>query len=514
MSGYVFLLLLSGLLFLVFKFLPRRGLPLPPGPKTYPIVGNIPQLPTKFPWKQFHEWTKQYGPIFRLLAGRDTIIVLGSYETAHELLDKRSTNFSSRPYMPMAGELLCHGMHTLLRPWDAQCKLHKRMAAPLLSTAASRRYIPLQELESLHMLRELHNSNDFVPALHRYAASVMFSLVYGFRIETLNDPAMLAAHEIQKNFTTSMKQGYWAVDAIPALRHLPEWMAPFKQKARRWYEFESRRHLENLHQARNRPAWNWTKELLASKEANEVPELEIAYDAGILVDAGLDTTGQTLEMFVMIAINHPEKVALAQTELDRIVGRDRLPTFNDSSSLPYVSAFIEEVLRWRPLVVAGVPHSNLHEDTYMGYRIPKGSVVIATSWSIHMDPSIYGDPEAFRPERWLEKGDEPLPNVSFGYGRRICAGMTIARQSVFTVISRLLWSFDIQAPLDQFGKRVQVDPMALTDFFVIKPEPFQATFTPRHNRTLKVLSKGLENSEADLGKLLDSIHASDVTKDG
>lgn len=69
-------------------------------------------MPKSHSFKHFHTWTKQYGPIFRLLAGKDTIIVLGDQATAHELLNKRSANYSDRPRLPMASELLYNGDHS------------------------------------------------------------------------------------------------------------------------------------------------------------------------------------------------------------------------------------------------------------------------------------------------------------------------------------------------------------------------------------------------------------------
>lgn len=45
---------------------------------------------------------------------------------------------------------------------------------------------------------------------------------------------------------------------------------------------------------------------------------------------------------------HPEFQKLAQDEIDRVVGKDRLPTMSDRSQLPYVDAIIKETMRWHP----------------------------------------------------------------------------------------------------------------------------------------------------------------------
>lgn len=499
--------------------------PLPPGPPALPLLGNILQLPRRESWRQYDLWKQEYGSIYRLIAGKDTIIVLGNWETAHELLNKRSSNYSSRPRCPMAFDLLYKKMHTLLRPSGHEFAMHKRAAAPLVAPRSARLYIPLQQMESLRAMRyllehatsqevtvelevsnkakDMDNHEAVKRALNCFAASVIFSLVYGFPVDASNAPVMASAHVVQHNFVEAMKPGTWPCDILPALNYLPDWLAPWKRKASEWFEYEKAHHLRNLRRGKASPSWNWTKELLAGKNSHQFSELELAYDMGILADAGLDTTGQTIEMFVMIAVTHPLQVLRAQTELDDVVGRGRLPAHSDKEKLPYTCAFIEEVTRWRPLTIAGVPHSNLREDVYNGYRIPKGSVIIPNVWSIHGDAAVYGDPELFRPERWLEKPQ--LPNASFGFGRRVCVGETIARQSLFITISHLLWTFRFDKALDENNRVIEVDTLDLTDYFVVRPKPFPFRLSPRFSEVSSIIQQTWSETDTDVTSLLTKI---------
>jgi len=68
----------------------------------------------------------------------------------------------------------------------------------------------------------------------------------------------------------------------------------------------------------------------------------------------------------------PDVQRRAQEELDRVVGNDRLPDFNDRPHLPYVDAIYHEVLRFAPPANIGVPHALTEDDTYEGYFLPKG----------------------------------------------------------------------------------------------------------------------------------------------
>ena len=51
--------------------------------------------------------------------------------------------------------------------------------------------------------------------------------------------------------------------------------------------------------------------------------------------------------FVLAMIAYPEKQRKCQEELERVIGRSRMPTLADQDSLPYVRATVRELLRWR-----------------------------------------------------------------------------------------------------------------------------------------------------------------------
>jgi hypothetical protein len=72
---------------------------LPPGPPPLPLIGNLHQAPKKFIWLTFKKWVDQYGPLVSVDFVGTRLILVGDYETARDLLDKRSSIYSSRPRM-------------------------------------------------------------------------------------------------------------------------------------------------------------------------------------------------------------------------------------------------------------------------------------------------------------------------------------------------------------------------------------------------------------------------------
>lgn len=94
----------------------------------------------------------------------------------------------------------------------------------------------------------------------------------------------------------------------------------------------------------------------------EVSFLELAYNVGITFMAGTDTVSINLEFFTLAILLNPRVQRKAQAELYRVVGSERLPAFSDKDSLPYVNSIIQEVLRWRPVLASGFPHSVMQDD--------------------------------------------------------------------------------------------------------------------------------------------------------
>ena len=88
----------------------KRSAGLPPGPRTLPIIGNLHLMPTFKPYKKFAEWGMTYGPIYSLMVGSNPLIMLQSQKIAKDLLDKRGSNYSSRPDLYVLSDLSSRGL--------------------------------------------------------------------------------------------------------------------------------------------------------------------------------------------------------------------------------------------------------------------------------------------------------------------------------------------------------------------------------------------------------------------
>lgn len=398
---------------------------LPPGPPGLPLIGNLLELPKSHPWLTQTKLHKKYGPIFSMQYGMSTVIYLGTYEMARELLEKRSNIYSSRPTFTMVGECISQGNRSLILPYGEQWRNYRRLQGAFLSPRMSNTYRPLQDLESKQLITEFLTRDDFFKRYHRYSSSLTFALAYGKRMPTGQEEEVKGVERIMDNLNVAFITN-WVVDSLPFLNKLPAFLKPWKKVADELGDEE--RHFFNMIRsgAAARPGYNWCKDILTMKDHRSLTDTQLSYVIGNTYEAGADTTTMTLQVFTLATVLHQDKMRILQAEIDGVVGRDRLPTFEDTEKMPYLAAYVKEVHRWRPVLPGGVPHAVTADDEYMGYRIPKGATIVAGHWAISMDEDMYPNSDEFLPERFLENPD--LPYSQFGFGRRKCIGKWIVIQ--------------------------------------------------------------------------------------
>ena len=95
-------------------------------------------------------------------------------------------------------------------------------------------------------------------------------------------------------------------------------------------------------------------------------------------------THATMEVLFLAAAMHPDKQKAAQEELDAVVGHGRLPDFSDYDHLPYVQAFVKELMRWHVVAPLGLPHATMEDDEYNGFFIPARTIVNANIWYVRL----------------------------------------------------------------------------------------------------------------------------------
>ncbi|KAL7925639.1 cytochrome P450 [Trichoderma austrokoningii] len=493
-------------LFIIYhRFFQKKDvlLSLPPGPKPLPIIGNLLDLPPAGT-PEFQHWLKfkdLYGPLSSVTVLGQTMVIIHDREAAYEVMNKTSLKTSSRPKTVFAYELCGFEKFTSGRSYDATFRLHRKLMHQQAGTRLlAARFNKVQDVESRHLLqRILDDPENLFKHFKTEAGAIILKIVYGYSIDPhAADPLVELVDKMMKNFSIAMTPMGNLVDIIPALQHLPSGFpgTGFKNTAQKMkkvnldtvnipYTFVEQQMANGKHRS---SFVSGLIERYSTNKSNNVTmdndiEDAIKSTAAILYGGGADTSASALSAFTLAMILFPEVQKKAQEEIDDIIGTNpnRLPQFEDQEQLPYVSAVVKELMRWFSVLPIPTPHMSDEEVIYGGYRIPKGSFLLPSSWWFHHDPKTYPNPDSFSPERFLEPRNEPDPSEAFGWGRRICPGRYISNDNLFITIARLLATFNITKKTDEEGRLI-VPKIKYSPGLVSHPEEFLYAVTVRSQK--------------------------------
>ncbi|KAF7374551.1 O-methylsterigmatocystin oxidoreductase [Mycena sanguinolenta] len=505
-GSFALLALTIALLSFSLKFLSawwRRQLPFPPGPSPYPIIGNLHDIPTKLPWLTYTKWGLQYGSdIVHASALGQRIVVVNSVKTAVEIFEKRAHLYSGRPVLPMV-ELMGWDFTFLLLPAGDKWRDHRKMFQQHFRPDVARNYHPIQ-MNKVHLLLQalLSSPLEFREHLKTLAAAIIMATVYGYEVQPTNDHFVGLAQGANKRLSDSFFPGAVAVNTFPILRYLPSWMpgADFQQ-----FAAECRQLTKEMREAplafvkqNMRDGTDSTSVVARLIESNRYDEDAIKDVAGTAYAGGADSIVSSLASFFLAMALYPDIQKKAQTEIDTVIGTDRLPKFEDRPSLPFVEALYREVMRWKPVTPLGLARASTADDVYNGYFIPKGTTVINNTWAMTRDESIYPEPERFNPDRFFTADgglkDEDIV-LAFGFGRRICPGRHTADATLWAAFVSILATFNIAKAKDDTGKEIEIDPNSYSDGLVSHPQPFACFIIPRSETAKRLVQATMENRD-------------------
>ncbi|KAI0812768.1 cytochrome P450 [Irpex lacteus] len=482
--------------YLVYRTLYQRRAA--PGPPRLPLLGNLLQLPSQLQFIQYTKWAEDYGSIFSLDVFNQHIIVVNSFKAANDLFDRRSYVYNDRPPLIMAGEILGGGMTLTLMKSGELWRRMRRAAHENFNPRAVERYRVIHTQSAIRAaLRTIAKPDGWERNIQLIVVTSILSSVYGWPDIELESPFPQFFQALLDHVSSACLPGTYLVDTLPFLNYLPAWMAPWKREGLAWHDRHSQILEEFNAGVRKKMEMedvdeqsSFVADLIAAQDRYAFHEEAMRWLPAVMISGGTDTVAVALTNCILALLHSPAILQKAHAELDAVIGRGRVPCYEDKEKLPYIQTMARETLRWRPPAPLALPHATTQDDWYEGYFIPKGTVVIGNTWAMNRDPSVYADPDVFQPERFLNVlGQLDVPvgvethqmgHTSFGFGKRICPGMHFAVQELFIALAVTLWAFDIQPPVDEKGKAVLPPTNKWVDAtIVVRPAPFGCKFSPR-----------------------------------
>ncbi|XP_010320112.1 trimethyltridecatetraene synthase-like isoform X1 [Solanum lycopersicum] len=474
---WVFLVFGSWLLALAFviKILNHPKRKLPPGPKPWPIIGNL-NLLGSLPHKSLHHLSQKYGDLMLLKFGSKPVLIASSPEMAKEILKTHDISFASRPPLAAGKYISFNYSDMTWASYGPHWRQTRKISLTGLlnpTTLNSLEYIRVEERQTL-ISRLFPLSGKPILLKHRLAR---------FTLRTINRLIMSETYCSSDASVVTHERLQWMFDewfVLSGLINIGDWipwlswfdlqgyvkrMKALRKNMTEFYEYV----LED-HKAKRQKEENYSpKDMVdAMLHLADDPNLEIKLTTDTmmglihdLVGGGTDTAATTIEWAFQELLKRPNIMEKAQQELDRAIGREGWVKEEDFSKLPYIDAIIKETFRLHPLCALIPPHYSTEDCNVAGYDIPKGTTVYVNAWSLGRNPKYWDRPEEFIPERFIENNidikGQNFGLLPFGSGRRKCPGYSLGIKIVRTTMANLLHGFDWKLAGDMKPEDISMD---------------------------------------------------------
>lgn len=210
--------------------------------------------------------------------------------------------------------------------------------------------LPIQNAEATQTVYDLLcDPSGYYEHIQRYTTAVILASVFGQRGEKFHSEKVQALYDVQNRFTALLEPGATPpVDALPFLKYLPEFAAPWKVAAKNIRRDQHSLYFRLITETKQRMEQGkstgcFMEKLIQNQDKNGLDDEHVAYLGGILMEAGSDTTSSTLLSFLLGVMQNPNVLRQAQEDVDRCCGTDRSPGPDDLGSLPYIEACMLEV---------------------------------------------------------------------------------------------------------------------------------------------------------------------------
>lgn len=182
-----------------------------------------------------------------------------------------------------------------------------------------------------------------------------------------------------------------------------------------------------------------------SKRANlsirDFSDHEISMTIFTFLFASQDASSSATTWQFQILANRPDVLEKVREEQLRVRGGDPYKRLDLDmvDQMVYTRAVVKEQLRYRPPVIMVPYEVKKSFNVTPEYRVPKGAMIIPTTYPALHDPEAYVDPESFNPDRWLEGGEAEAATKNwlvFGTGPHVCLGQHYAIMNFMSMIGK------------------------------------------------------------------------------
>jgi cytochrome P450 len=426
-----------------------------PGPRPWPLAGNLPQIRPLRIHQDVEAWARQYGPLFRVFFGRMPLLVVSGHELVGAVLRDRPEGFR-RPAITTQVSDEMGGRPGVFLAEGAAWRDQRRMVMAALAPHAVKAYFPslikvAQRLQAhWRKAAQAGAAIDLAEDLKRYSVDVIAGLAFGTDVNTIDGGEDVIQRHMDVILPAVAKRSialfpYWRYVKLPADRMLDGSVAALSVAIDDLIA-AARARLNQEPARRERPANLLEAMICAAEEGGgSVDDIAVAGNVTTMLLAGEDTTSNTLAWMLYLLKQNPATLEKAREEVMRIAPDPASFSIEQMDALDYIDACAQEAMRLKP-VAPYIPLEALRDSVVGDVAVPKGALVWLVMRGDSVADSHVPNAAEFDPERWLRSGDEAMNkhvSMPFGAGPRTCPGRYLALLEIKLATAMLLGSFDI-----------------------------------------------------------------------
>lgn len=444
-----------------------------PGPRPWPLAGNLPQLRPLRIHQDVEAWARQYGPLFKITFGRTPLLVVADHALVSAALRDRPDGFR-RPTITARISDEMGGRPGVFLAEGAAWRDQRRMVMTALAPHAVKAYFPSLVKVALRLQKRWQQAAragrviDLAEDLKRYSTDVVAGLAFGTEVNTIDGGEDVIQRHMDVVLPAVARRSialfpYWRYIKLPQDRQLDVHLLALN-KAIDELIAAARARLTAEPSRRERPANLLEAMICAADEGGSGGTDEaVAGNVTTMLLAGEDTTSNTLAWMLYLLQRNPAAMQKAREEITRIAPDARAFTIEQMDALDYLDACAQEAMRLKP-VAPFIPLEALRDSVVGDVRVPKGGLVWCVMRNDSVAESHVPDAAAFQPERWLQRGEGAIDkhvSMPFGAGLRTCPGRYLALLEIKIAAAMLLSSFQIQS-IDTADRKPPEELMAFT----------------------------------------------------
>ncbi|KAG4966789.1 hypothetical protein JHK82_032502 [Glycine max] len=450
----------------------------------------------------------KYGSIFAVHFGYSHAdIFIANRFLAHQALIQHGTVFADRPKANPTNKIISSNQHDILFSfYGPKWRLLRRnLTSRILHPSQVKSYAHARKWVLDMLLQNLKSDSDAsnpIRVIDHFQYGMFCLLVLMCFGDKLDEKQIREIEDSQRDMLVSFAR-YSVLNLWPSITRILFW--------KRWKEFLQKRrdqeavlipHINARKKAKEERFGNSSSEFVLSY-VDTLLDLQMLEDeVGIKLDdgkictlcseflnAGSDTTSTALEWIMANLVKNPEiqervveeiRVVMVRREKDNQVKEE------DLHKLPYLKAVILEGLRRHPPLHFVAPHRVTKDVVLDGYLVPTYASVNFLVAEIGRDPTAWDDPMAFKPERFMNNGEQnggttfdimgskEIKMMPFGAGRRMCPGYALAILHLEYFVANFVWNFE--------WKAVDGDDVDLSEklkFTTVMKNPLKVHILPR-----------------------------------